>query len=435
MKCIVPFTLAAFLIATPACAEPDDQLAKEVHNVDEYCTPALQAKFLDRTQDGQCGQAIFNGSPLHFNAQQFAPGSGLGLGMGYTRLFTFGQSWQNNWDLGGMGSVEGAWEGHFIVQFNKERAAPPITDTTPPRHRIVEKLQIQPYVTAQQLTKLDYYGDGPDSTRQAIALYSERDIRAGVGVSIPLAWWLNVGAKAEGFWPAIGPASTSTIPSVADDYSGVPSLVPGIGSQPAFIHYQFYVRPHLPNDYPYGLIYKIGYEYYQDRGTGQYSFGRFRADLLHNLYLEHAGKEVRRDSILSFYGRLTLAQTSAGNVVPFYLEDSLGGTDINGDPALRGFPDYRFRDPDNMVIEVEFNRRIWKPLGIMIFYDTGQVAAQASDLSLARMRQSVGGGLTLWSATKVVFRAYVGFGGGEGTHTFVGILPLPGPVAAPYRTY
>jgi hypothetical protein len=68
-----------------------------------------------------------------------------------------------------------------------------------------------------------------------------------------------------------------------------------------------------------------------------------------------------------------------------------------------------------MVIEVEFNRRIWKPLGLMVFYDTGQVAAQASDLSLARMRQ--------------------GFGGGEGAHTFVGILPLPGTVAAPCRTY
>jgi hypothetical protein len=334
-----------------------------------------------------------------------------------------------------MGSIEGAWEGHLIAQFNKQRAAPSMTDTTPPQHRIVEKLQIQPYVRAQQLTTLDYYGEGPQSSRQALALYTERDIRVGVGVSIPVAWWLNVGAAAEGLWPAIGPASTSTIPSVADDYSGVSSLAPGIASQPAFTHYQFYVRPHLPNDYPYSLIYKIGYEYYQDHGSGQYSFGRFRADLLHNLYLEHSGKDVRRDSILSFYGRLTLAQTAVGNSVPFYLQDTLGGTDINGDPALRAFPDYRFRDPDNMVIEVEFNRRIWKPLGIMVFYDTGQVAAQASDLSLARMRQGFGGGLTLWSATKVVFRAYVGFGGGEGTHTFVGILPLPGPVAAPYRTY
>ena len=423
MRAIFRFVLAASL-ASAALA--DDQLAKEIHTADNYCAPALKDNLLDRTQDTQCAQAIFNGTPLHFNAQMFAPGNGLGLGLGYRRLFTFGQSWQNNWDLGGMGSVQGAWEGHFVAQFDKQRPAPSMTDTTPPQHRIIEKFEIQPYVRAQQLTKLDDYGEGIQSSRSAVALYTERDIRVGVGVSIPLAWWLNMGATAEGLWPAIGPASTSTIPSVSGSYTI---------AQPTFSHYQFYVRPHLPNREPFDLIYKVGYEYYQDLGSGHYSFGRFRADLLHNLYLEHAGKEKRRDSILSVYARLTLAQTAAGNTVPFYLQDTLGGTDVNGDPALRGFADYRFRDPDNMVFEVEFNRRIWKPLGIMVFYDTGQVVAHASDLSFARMRQSVGGGLTLWSATKVVFRAYVGLGGGEGTHTFVGILPLPGPVAAPYRTY
>jgi len=430
MKPVLLFTLAV------AIAWGDDQLAKEIHTIQQYCEPAWHDKFLDRSQDTQCAQPIFNGDPLHFNGQMFAPGNGLGLGLGYKRLFTFGEKWQNNWDLGGSGSVQGAWEGHFVALFDKQ--PPPVTmgDNTPAQRRIMEKFEIQPYVTAQQLTKLDFYGEGPQSSLSTLGLYTERDIRVGVGVSIPVAWWLNVGAKAEGLWPAIGAASTSTIPSVDDFYRVDPAQAPGLASVPTFTHYQFYVRPHLPNDYPYGLIYKIGYEYYQDHGGGQYSFGRFRADLLHNLYLEHAGKGVpRRDSILSIYGRLTLAHTSAGNVVPFYLQDTLGGTDINGDPALRGFPDYRFRAPDNMVIEVEFNRRIWKPLGIMVFYDTGQVAAQASDLSLAKMRQSVGGGLTLWSATKVVFRAYVGFGGGEGTHSFVGILPLPGPVAAPYRTY
>ncbi len=426
------FALAASLASG---ALGDDQLAKEIHTIENYCKPALQDKLLNRTDDTQCAQPIVNGDPLHFNAQMFAPGNGLGLGLGYKRLFTFGQSWQNNFDLGGMASVQGAWEGSFVAQFDKQRPAPSMTDTTPPQHRIVEKFEIEPYATAVQLTKLDYYGEGPQSVRNALTLYTERDIRVGVGMSIPLAWWLNMGVKAEGLWPSIGPAYNNTYTSVAQAYQENPTLAPGILSQPTFTHYQFYVRPHLPNQEPFSLIYKIGYEYYQDLGSGQYSFGRFRADLLHNLYLEHDGKNLRRDSILSVYVRLTLADTSAGNTVPFYLQDTLGGTDINGDPALRGFPDYRFRDPDNLVFEVEFNRRIWKPLGIMVFYDVGQVAAQASDLSFAKMRQSVGGGLTLWSATKVVFRAYVGFGGGEGTHTFVGILPLPGPVAAPYRTY
>jgi hypothetical protein len=432
MRC---FGLIALAASMAWAAPGDDQLAKEIHTIDNYCAPALKAKFLDRTQDTECIQPIVSDDPIHFNVQMFAPGNGLGLGLGYKRLFTFKQAWQNNFDVGGSGSVQGSWEGHFVAQFDKERPAPSMTDTTPAQRRILDKLQFQPYATAQQLTKLDYYGEGPNTSRNELALYTERDIRVGVGVSIPLAWWLNMGAKIEGFWPSIGPTSNSTNESVADFYRGDPLLAPGLDSPSTFTHYQFYIRPHYPNQEPFGLIYKIGYEYYQDHGSGRYSFGRFRADLLHNLYLEHAGKDLRRDSILSFYGRLTLAQTAAGNSVPFYLQDTLGGTDINGDPSLRGFADYRFRDPDNMVIEVEFNRRIWKPVGIMVFYDAGQVAAQASDLSLGKMRQSVGGGLTLWSATKVVFRAYVGFGGGEGTHTFVGILPLPGPVAAPYRTY
>ena len=231
MKCTA-LLICALVCALASGAFGDDQFTKEVHTITNYCDDVWKDKLLDRTQDGQCAQAIVNGSPLHLNAQMFAPGSGLALGLGYKRLFTFGQAWQNNWDLGGMGSVEGAWEGHFVAHFDKQRPAPSITDTTPVLHRIVEKFEIQPYASAQQLTKLDYYGEGPQSSRSALALYTERDIRVGVGVSIPVAWWLNVGATVEGLWPSIGPASTSASPSVADFYRGDPTLAPGIASQP-----------------------------------------------------------------------------------------------------------------------------------------------------------------------------------------------------------
>ena len=36
MKCAVLFALAASLVSSLAYAAPDDQLAKEVHNIDEY---------------------------------------------------------------------------------------------------------------------------------------------------------------------------------------------------------------------------------------------------------------------------------------------------------------------------------------------------------------------------------------------------------------
>ena len=60
-------------------------------------------------------------------------------------------------------------------------------------------------------------------------------------------------------------------------------------------------------------------------------------------------------------------------------------------------------------------------VGIVAFYDTGQVALKASDLSFANMRHSYGFGLTFRSGEKVWFRAYVGLGSGEGRHNFFGI--------------
>jgi hypothetical protein len=58
---------------------------------------------------------------------------------------------------------------------------------------------------------------------------------------------------------------------------------------------------------------------------------------------------------------------------------------------------------------------------VLGFYDTGQVAVNKSDLSFSDMRHSFGFGVSFWAQSKVVFRAYVGLGSGEGIHNFFGI--------------
>jgi hypothetical protein len=110
------------------------------------------------------------------------------------------------------------------------------------------------------------------------------------------------------------------------------------------------------------------------------------------------GSRSKYDNVLYISVRFTAASAPTGSVVPFYLDDTIGGSDINGIPTLRGFQDYRFRGPD-----------------------LGQVALQASDLSFGNLRQSYGFGLTFWSGNKVWFRAYVGLGSGEGSHSFFGV--------------
>jgi hypothetical protein len=66
-------------------------------------------------------------------------------------------------------------------------------------------------------------------------------------------------------------------------------------------------------------------------------------------------------------------------------------------------------------------RSIAGALGILAFYDAGEVVTTASNLNFSDIRQSFGFGLTFWSGEKVSFRAYIGLGSGEGSHTFVAI--------------
>jgi hypothetical protein len=63
---------------------------------------------------------------------------------------------------------------------------------------------------------------------------------------------------------------------------------------------------------------------------------------------------------------------------------------------------------------------MWE-LGVMATYDAGKVTLQKSDLNFSGMRQSFGGGLVFYLADKLVFRAAVALGGGEGAHPFFGL--------------
>lgn len=60
-------------------------------------------------------------------------------------------------------------------------------------------------------------------------------------------------------------------------------------------------------------------------------------------------------------------------------------------------------------------------MGILLFYDAGKVAFTDRDLNFSNRPQGFGEGLAFLMAGKVVFRAYVGLGGGEGAHPFFAI--------------
>jgi hypothetical protein len=189
------------------------------------------------------------------------------------------------------------------------------------------------------------------------------------------------------------------------------------------LHSEVFIRPHFPGMPPYWLDYKIAYGFYHDTGTGEFSFRRFTADVRHQIYPERVGGQVNRDSVLDLRGYFSTATADVGHRIPFYLQETLGGSDINGASALRGFIDYRFRAPHLVLFQADYSRRVWGPLGLMAFYDAGTVALLRSDLDLKNLKHSFGFGITAWAADKVVFKAYIGLGSGEGRHMYFGVPP------------
>ena len=122
----------------------------------------------------------------------------------------------------------------------------------------------------------------------------------------------------------------------------------------------------------------------------------------------------------SFGVRFLLSESiiPSGHVEPFYFQPTLGGSDINGNPMLPSFQDYRFRAPNLMLIRASFEHSIYKwPVGIVLMIDEGKVAQRRSDIDFSHLQHSYTAGLTLRAGGFPMVYLLFSWGGHEGTHT------------------
>ena len=359
-----------------------------------------------------CASDLFTLEPIHPIVRSIVPGGGTGVGANYT-LDRPG-NWRRIFTVTGAISLRNFW----IAETKLTLRHPKFGDWN--TAEAGDAFATHFYLRARGLPRMPFYGIGPHTSRANLVDFSERDVFIGGDAVNPLSSWLRVGGALEGIVPDITGLSSPTVRSI--DRYFTEATAPGLLRQPKFIHSEISVTPH--HAYPLEFNYHIGYNFFHDTEGGHYSFQRFRADLRHQIYFTRAAAQPKRDNgVLEIRGLLSMSGKSAGSAIPFYLQETLGGSDINGDPTLRGFVDYRFRAPNLVLIQTQYERRVKGYLGVLAFYDTGQVANTRSDLSLANMRHSYGFGVNVWVESKVVFRAYVGLGSGEGVHPFFGIAP------------
>ena len=118
---------------------------------------------------------------------------------------------------------------------------------------------------------------------------------------------------------------------------------------------------------------------YADRDAGLFSFRRYEAEAQHFVPFD------RGRMVLALHGWVAASQTNPGQIVPFYLEPSIGGQN-----SLRSFTDYRFHDRNLALLNVEARIAVFTHMDGAVFVDAGNVAARFGDLNLDKRSYGVG---------------------------------------------
>jgi hypothetical protein len=417
-------------------------------------------KFMaDAHQRIACIEALLSQDKYHFTLASVPPSNGFGPGLVLNHTFrgTIGSQAQedevnisatgavttnSSWYLGG----DLTWTLPFLSSDTSTAEAELASATQKNWHGTAIHLQ-----AAHRTVRTIYFyglGSGSPSTRY---LYPENDTWGEVDGRVLLSHQFVLTGQ-------IGARST-TLPVSGDPAAVVRHLsstqAPGLDHQPLFVQgtigleSRVFKRVSHPiqllpvGDPKLQPLWKMEFEnnvafHFEEPTDGSpYAFRQFRFDgderlnlrgwlsnsfpadqhpFTYHFLCQEGNKQRGECNLLQFdiKSRLVLTGTSAGNQIPFYLQPTLGGSDIDNRTTLRGWNDYRFRDRNLALIQLESNFIVWDPFGVYVFYDAGTVGNQAGDLALSRFRQDGGLGASMRLRGSTVAQTYYAWGQGHG---------------------
>jgi outer membrane protein assembly factor BamA len=132
---------------------------------------------------------------------------------------------------------------------------------------------------------------------------------------------------------------------------------------------------------------------YRDREGGAFSFSRYAVDARTFTTL---GSPQR---VLALRGYASYDDPDPGAEVPFYLQETLGGSH-----DLRGFRNFRFRGTKLAVFQAEYRWEMVPALELALFLESGTVAGPGARLDFDDQRSSWGAALRLKTPTSFLAR-------------------------------
>ena len=271
------------------------------------------------------------------------------------------------------------------------------------------------------LPELPFFGLGNQTSRHDRSSFELTETEVPILMDFPVGYGLTVSAQGNALFAASDPSaafksrfSQATAPGIR---ASTTHLVPGLAVT--------YRSP----DVLYGLYGegRVSYEAYETLDGGAFTFDRVQARMAVYYGIEDLPfsqgtfpylRSLLGSSRFGVEANLVISEPRAHNAVPFYLQPTLGGGDINNENWLRSYTSYRFRAPNVVAFGASYERRLIDPFGFSVFGQWGKVGQDVSELDFDHMKYSVGVGLTLRLGGKAVVEFSLAWGGSEGPHAY-----------------
>jgi hypothetical protein len=418
-----------------------------------------------------CGQTVVMGQPMHITAGSLAPDDGIAAGLAFVEHKDYTNEWRASWDVDAQATTNGSWRaGAYMKAYRLPSGL---------QYRVAPLFNF--YSQSISLTRVDYFGLGPNTSLLAHTTYGFSENITGADAAFPLQIGkggpkIAIVAELNGRFPSVRAGSDANIPSIGTLFSE--STAPGLTRQPGYFEPSEGLRiyPAFFKD-RIRLNYLLQFQQFVAPGDGPYSFRRWNGDFSHEIPLyswlpkilsqdyypnrasqfQYTGPDDCTGSNASRNISLTRAATTKpnpavpcpivsttqklegsitlraflsesfadrGSQVPFYFSPTVGGSDINATPMLASYPDYRFRGPDLLLFSGQIEHSLGKlPIGLFFGADEGKIGLRRDDVSLDHLRHTFSAGLTVHAGGLPVIYFSWAWGGGEGTHTAATVSP------------
>lgn len=226
----------------------------------------------------------------------------------------------------------------------------------------------------------DFFGFGPDSSRDNRVSYGLREVAGGGFIEHQLVDELRLFGGADYIVPTTREGADKNYPSIEQLFDV--TALPGFVDEPSFTVVRAgaaFDRTDQPGNPRLGPQHRVEFARWTASGGAASTFNAINADL--RQYMQFFN-ETR---VIALRAALWHTDPVDGAEVPLYYQPVLGGG-----RALRGYREFRFRDRSALLLQAEYLYQLFPGADGVVFYEAGTVGPSLGDLDSLKTDYGLG---------------------------------------------